>query len=159
MNPIPVNTIVPGGPSDRDYGAMLVVLADNTVVDTRALVFTVPGDESVDAPEPGPASGRDPLLTVRPNPTRGVAVFDCRLPVSSDHVSLVVYDVRGHVIRRLLPGQEGHAPGATVTRRWDGRDERGQRVAAGMYFAALEASGRRTVRRVVVLPTDGGSAD
>lgn len=52
----------------------------------------------------------------------------------------------GRHLRRLAAGQLG---AGTHTRRWDGKNDRGRPVPAGVYFAELAAGGaRRTVRMV-----------
>jgi beta-lactamase superfamily II metal-dependent hydrolase len=66
-------------------------------------------------------------------------------------VEIAIRDVRGRVVRRLTaesPKQDAHA----VQLTWDGRDDRGTRVAAAVYIAALHAGGRPAqARRVIVL--------
>jgi hypothetical protein len=39
----------------------------------------------------------------------------------------------------------------TGTLSWDGRDDRGARLAPGVFFLRLESGGQRLVRRVVRL--------
>src|SRR6185503_10415859 len=97
-----------------------------------------------EARSPGPA-GR--LLQNRPNP------FNPRTTIGFDltrngHVSLVVYDIQGRFVARLLDGV------ATAGRNlvsWDGRDERGRSVSSGVYVYRLEAGELRASRRMVLL--------
>jgi hypothetical protein len=56
------------------------------------------------------------------------------------------YDVHGRRVRSLLVG-----PGAGGVARWDGRDEDGQPVAAGLYFARFAHDGERARARIVLL--------
>jgi hypothetical protein len=51
-------------------------------------------------------------------------------------ISLVIYDVRGRLIKTLEAGKQ--AAGEHIV-RWDGRDSRGERVVSGIYFYRLEA--------------------
>jgi flagellar hook assembly protein FlgD len=51
-------------------------------------------------------------------------------------VSLMIYDVRGRLIKALASGNK--TAGEHVV-RWDGRDDRGQRIPSGVYFYRLEA--------------------
>jgi hypothetical protein len=62
--------------------------------------------------------------------------------------ALVVYDVSGRVVRRLL--DEPVAPGShTVV--WDGRTDEGSKVASGCYFYALEAGEEFRSGKVLVV--------
>lgn len=62
--------------------------------------------------------------------------------------SLGVHDVAGRTVRTLVSGE---LPAGGHEAVWDGRDERGVRVAAGTYFVRLETAGRmHTVRTVRV---------
>jgi uncharacterized protein (DUF362 family) len=56
----------------------------------------------------------------------------------SDQVSLTVYDAEGRRVRRLLERELG-AGWHQVP--WDGRNDSGGRVAAGVYFCQLKAAG------------------
>ncbi len=59
-----------------------------------------------------------------------------------------IVDLQGRVVRELVPG----APGAGARLAWDGRDERGVRVAAGVYLARIHQGGSIQHTRVVLLP-------
>ncbi len=72
-----------------------------------------------------------------PNPFRPSTTVAYRLSRPST-VSLSIYDVAGRVVRTLESGSR--AAGLHEV-RWDGRNEDGRAVAAGTYFAALEAGG------------------
>jgi serine protease AprX len=87
-------------------------------------------------------------------------------------VELNVYDLRGRLVRRLIPartdcgelvlspglyGRGGHiinlpdAPDCALT-RWDGTDEHGRTVSAGVYVIRLRAGGIVDVQRVLYRP-------
>jgi hypothetical protein len=60
---------------------------------------------------------------------------------------LEIYDVRGRVVRKsvvILDGQRG-------IMTWNGRDDRGERVPAGVYFLRLRGGGTVRQLRVTVL--------
>ena len=67
---------------------------------------------------------------------------------SAGHVSVTVFDVEGRVVKTLnntvLPAGRQHLV-------WEGDDNRGQRVAPGLYFANTEAGGKRSTAKMVVL--------
>ncbi len=88
------------------------------------------------------------LYAASPNPFRETATIQYDVPTASRGVSLVIYDISGRVVKRLdglatRPGRH-----AAV---WDGSNDRGQRVASGVYFYSLEAAGEREMRRLVYL--------
>jgi hypothetical protein len=81
-----------------------------------------------------------------PNPFRDRTRFrfELRFP---ERVELAVYDVRGRLVRRLVDGER---PAGTTEVDWDGRDDAGRRVAAGVYWFRLRAAGLRHARPVVL---------
>jgi hypothetical protein len=52
---------------------------------------------------------------------------------------LRIYDCTGRLVRTLSPGTRPLAPEPSVM--WDGRDDAGRAVAAGLYFCRLETAG------------------
>lgn len=88
-------------------------------------------------------------LAAFPSPARGAATLRFTLPRASS-VSLAVFDLSGRRVRRLLDPATSLAAGEQQV-RWDGRDDRGAPVGAGVYFAALESDGATRLRRIVLL--------
>ncbi len=64
---------------------------------------------------------------------------------------LVVFDVQGRRVRGLSFGSNPTAAhdGLSWRATWDGRDDDGRLLGAGVYFITLETSGRRSALRVV----------
>jgi len=79
----------------------------------------------------------------RPNTAVGFDIAGDRTPVRIE-----IYDVTGRLVRTLV--NEPLAAGSYET-RWDSRDERGQSVAAGIYFYRLVTSDADLTRKMVVL--------
>jgi len=69
-----------------------------------------------------------------PNPFNSRTTIRYELPVDQS-VRLAVYDLLGRQVRVLFSGQAAAGVYALV---WDGMDERGTPVAAGLYFYRLE---------------------
>lgn len=81
-------------------------------------------------------------------------------------VELTIHDLRGHVVRRLIPdrgcgrvvlapglyGREGEGEIPCVQTRWDGRDDSGRMMPRGVYIVRLSAAGQQFTRRIVFLP-------
>jgi hypothetical protein len=82
-----------------------------------------------------------------PNPSRGAATIEYVVPRTGS-VSLSVYDVAGHAVRRLVEAERS-AGDHEVS--WDGRDARGERVGAGVYFLRLRAGGEIVQKRLVMI--------
>lgn len=83
-----------------------------------------------------------------PNPApRGATAIAFALPVAG-HATLAVYDVAGRRIVRLVDGELAAGEHRAA---WDGRDEAGRSVPAGVYFYDLTQGGTRTAKRMVVL--------
>jgi glucose/arabinose dehydrogenase len=68
---------------------------------------------------------------------------------ASARVEMDLYDVRGRLVRRLLaPGLQ---PAGPHTENWDGRDQDGRSVPAGLYFVRLSVNGKFFERRVPLI--------
>jgi len=90
------------------------------------------------------AAGLD--LGVRPSPTRGAAFVSFRLP-AADRIRVDVHDVTGRLVRTVA---HGVAAGGAVEIPWDGRDEAGTTVAAGIYFVRVKTRHVTETTKVVV---------
>jgi hypothetical protein len=82
----------------------------------------------------------DYLYPARPNPARGTVGVRFRLAAAGE-VTLRIYDLVGRCVRTLA---EGAQPAGEQTRVWDGTDDRGGRVGAGVYWVRLVAGDRYT---------------
>jgi flagellar hook assembly protein FlgD len=63
-------------------------------------------------------------------------------------VELAVYGVDGRRVRTLAASRFEAGSHRLV---WDGRDQSGHRVAAGVYYVRLHAAGRQWTRSLVVM--------
>lgn len=64
-------------------------------------------------------------------------------------VNLTVYDVAGQLVRTLVAAETSGAGRHEVV--WNGRDETGRNVAAGVYFYRLDAGGYSETRRMALV--------
>ncbi len=86
------------------------------------------------------------ITGVIPNPFNPMATVKFDLP-RSGKVQLAVFDLRGRLVRELVSGQMAAGSHEVM---WNGRDNRGQMSATGVYFARLSsADGARTVKMVL----------
>jgi len=87
------------------------------------------------------------LGAARPNPFTGGTALSLALPEAAD-VVVEIHDVAGRVVRTLVSAPMT-AGVHEVT--WDGRDDRGEDVASGVYFCHAEVGEWRDARKVVLL--------
>ena len=67
-------------------------------------------------------------------------------------VSLKVYDITGRLVKTLVDNQfktPGNAAGYTVT--WNGLDDRGQKVSAGLYIYRLQSGTMSMTNKMILL--------
>ena len=102
---------------------------------------------SVPADRRGENLPRDFSLSSYPNPFNPATTITYGIP-EKGAVKLVVYDLKGSIIATLVDGVQN--PGRhTVT--WNATGLSGQSVASGIYFAVLEAGGRRIHSKMMYL--------
>jgi hypothetical protein len=77
---------------------------------------------------------RGPALLGFPNPFNPATTLRYEL-ADAGEVQLVIYDVTGPLIRRLVSGWQ---PAGAYSAPWDGRDEGGRPVSSGLYLGCLE---------------------
>lgn len=93
-----------------------------------------------------------PLMTylgnARPNPSRGgqvAIIFGLKEPCQG---RVAVYNILGGLVRYIKQGQ---LEAGYYTSYWDGRDEQGREVSAGVYILRMEAGGVAYTRRLAVV--------
>lgn len=105
-------------------------------------------DFPVVAVEPGVAPARLSLSGPAPNPSRGSTELTLELSRAGT-IEVAVFDAAGRRVRDL---HRGALAAGRHRLAWDGRDARGGRVAAGVYYVrALEGDRASAVRRLVRL--------
>jgi hypothetical protein len=99
------------------------------------------------AVEPGATPFADRLLPARPNPAPGRTLLSFDL-ARAGVVALDVYDVNGRHVRRIV--RESREPGRHVY-EWNGADDSGAPLAAGVYIVRYSAPGLRRSQRVALV--------
>ncbi len=94
-----------------------------------------------------PGAGPVALDQNRPNPFNPATEIRFMVATAGP-ADLSIFDLSGRRVRSLV---QGFVPAGTHTARWDGRDDEGQRVAAGVYIYTLEAAGVSTSRKMILL--------
>jgi len=90
------------------------------------------------------------LLANYPNPFNPETWIPFQLRAPS-RVSLSIFDVRGALVRHIDLGYRaaGQYVTSAAAAHWDGRDQRGLRVASGVYLYRLQAGPFAQVRKMV----------
>ncbi|HEC79117.1 MAG TPA: T9SS type A sorting domain-containing protein [candidate division WOR-3 bacterium] len=90
---------------------------------------------------------RTMMGVVYPNPVVKRLTIEYQLASSAD-VSLCVYDAVGRLVRTVVRGAA--APGY-YTALWDGRDDLGRRVPAGVYFVRFETDDYSRTQKAILI--------
>ena len=132
-------------PDSAKAGANQICLKLRNKRNTKTLqccfrVTVIPGGVAV---EPGgPLTFA--LEAPQPNPASGMVHLAFTLPAPAP-VKLAIYDVRGARVRTLV---DGPLAAGRHARAWDGRDDAGAPLRAGMFFCRLESQGRRITHAI-----------
>lgn len=106
------------------------------------------GCSTVDAPEDGVLEGAGTaFLGIEPNPSRGATTVRFQL-AATGRVELAVFDVAGRRVRALV--DETLTPGPHRT-SWDGRDDVGRALPAGVYWAELRTEFDAPRQKLLIL--------
>ncbi len=103
---------------------------------------------TADAPGENGLPSKARLLPTMPNPFHGETMLGYQLPAESE-VTLRIYDVAGKVVRVLA--DRALKAGGTHEAVWNGRDDRGHEVPAGIYLYVLETEGTRVSSTITLM--------
>jgi endonuclease I len=128
-------------------GAIYVIQGNrNPFVDHPEFITAIYDSNAVTGVDDLPAGATVRLQPNRPNP------FSARTTIRFDlaqrgRVALRIYDVTGRVVRTLAGGEFEAGSHALD---WDGRDESGSPLQAGLYFCRLDTGATHEARRMVL---------
>jgi flagellar hook assembly protein FlgD len=86
-----------------------------------------------------------------PNPFNPSTRISFKVPGDSAetlHVSLLIYDIRGKLVRELIHSDV--MPGSHVV-SWNGNDEKGDQVPSGVYFYRVKAGDFTATRKMTLI--------
>ena len=98
------------------------------------------------------ASGQTTLLANYPNPFNPETWIPFDLSERAD-VTVTIYDVNGGAVRKIELGARAAGTHRAPERAayWDGRNDEGETVGSGVYFAELRAGDTRRTQRIVLM--------
>jgi peptidase C25-like protein/VCBS repeat protein/flagellar hook capping protein FlgD/fibronectin type III domain protein len=112
-------------------------------------LLTSTDPDSTPPPQAVPPPARPMLGQNRPNPFNPVTVIPFAVPGAEPlEVRLRVYDVSGRLVATLLSRRLD--PGYHEV-RWNGRGDRGEALASGVYFYRAEIGRERLTRKMALL--------
>lgn len=127
---------------DRAQGCFIYKLCEVDISGEEALVATISCCNS------NVIKPTDFCLDVsRPNPMRSQTVIRYQLPRDAD-INIKVYNLSGQLVRVLV---EGRMDSGIHQVTWDGRDERGKKVSAGVYLYRMTVDGFSDAKKMVVI--------
>ncbi len=80
-----------------------------------------------------------------PNPFNGGTTIEYELPVTTD-VRLNIYDVNGRLVRELVSGRRSQGRHQV---NWDARNDRGNEIGSGIYFAVLHGANFQQTQKMI----------
>jgi hypothetical protein len=123
---------------------LAVVATDGALADT--LVWNLTNEPGTSVAAGLPAVDRL-FLALAPVPFRSSVTVRYDVPAAGA-TSLAVHDLAGRIVAIL---REGEHPAGSFVSRWDGRNESGERVAAGVYFVRITSGSDTLTRKAVLL--------
>ena len=131
----------------RGTGPAAGIALGGTTRMSSSSVASAPSVSSVDSV----VSVENTLLANYPNPFNPETWIPYQLSASVD-VSVSIYSVNGHLVRRLELGHQSAGVYRSRSRAayWDGRNEFGERVASGLYFYTLTAGDFTATRKMLI---------
>jgi flagellar hook capping protein FlgD len=125
-------TLVVGAVGDDDGG--VTPLADHGAV----YVLFLAGPSTIGVPGPFTAGLENVLGRAHPNPFHPRTTIHFR-NAEAGRVEIAFWDIQGRLVRKLV---HENAPPGDHAMVWDGRDDTGQQVEAGIYFYRMSVNGR-----------------
>jgi subtilisin family serine protease len=133
-----------GFPFESIHGVSIYADQDTVMARILKWLWSTPGvNESFIAP----ARLEFGLRRMAPNPFRTSVEISYSLSASAE-IDLSVYDASGRLVKSLASGLA--EPGLYST-RWDGLNDSGDRLPAGVYFSRLESGDRAVTRKVTLI--------
>ena len=102
-------------------------------------------DSTISEYEPVPEDFK--LFQNYPNPFAGETAIEYDIFIPGN-ASLIIYNIRGQKVRTIISDYHNNE---RFVKSWDGLDDKGKRMAAGVYFYRLKTNETSIVKRLVYL--------
>lgn len=118
---------------------------DTSLADQHEIFAQAWSDGAVSAVDETPLAGKLVLFGASPNPFNPATTIAWEMPRAAP-VTLKIHDVAGRLVRRLLSGANHEAGRQSIV--WNGQNDRGHSVAAGVYLYSLETPQEKLTGRM-----------
>jgi flagellar hook assembly protein FlgD len=88
------------------------------------------------------------LHPARPSPFAGTTTMQLDVPAGAERVRLAVYNVQGQLVRTLVDAVVSPGRREFV---WNGMDDAGRPVSAGIYFARCRSDAGSGTQKLVLM--------
>ena len=85
-----------------------------------------------------------------PNPFNPTTVINYNVEVGG-HVTLKVYDIMGRLVKTLVNDYRAAGNGNGYNVVWDGTDNSGSHVSAGLYIYSLQTGNKSMTKKMVLM--------
>ena len=109
--------------------------------------FPVGCGQAAGAGDPPPLAADFRLQPCYPNPFNPTTTISFELEFPAE-IILAVYDARGEMVRTLVAG---FYPAGVNSKMWHGKNNHGQVVASGVYFARMTLGRQSEVQKMILL--------
>jgi outer membrane lipoprotein-sorting protein len=121
--------------------------ASNYTIDYQPYLDSNPNERTDRLHDDEVVAHRYFLSQNKPNPFNPVTTIEYGL-AENDRALIQIYDVAGRLVRTLV---DRALPAGSYTAVWDGTNERGKKVATGVYFCRFETGTYTKNRKMVLL--------
>ena len=136
--------------TETSYSVTVSVYDGNSGGDSITVTINVTDDVN-NAPSAQATPTETVLLPNYPNPFNPETWIPYQLAKSAD-VALTFYNVQGVVVRQLSLGHRvaGVYYSRSRAAHWDGKNNLGEKVAAGLYFVKFKAGNYTSIRKMLI---------
>jgi FOG: PKD repeat len=85
------------------------------------------------------------ILNNTPNPFRSSTIISYTLPSNIREAEIEIYNIKGQLVKTLIPFPNRGLGTSEVV--WDGKDDRGKQVGAGMYFLYMKTGKNVNIKK------------
>jgi hypothetical protein len=123
----------------------------NTIVGLPTVSLTYNPEDKADGESIEAGSDKNPNKSVLsqnyPNPFNAETRIQYQMP-KAGNVEIAIYDMMGRQLRKLM---SGYQEAGTYEVTWNGRDDKGQSLASGIYLCRMQTEGFEEKRKVLLM--------
>jgi len=90
-------------------------------------------------------------LSISPNPFRDRVEIRYSIGEGAKGIELKIYDVTGRLVKKLGEGKTPNSQFSILNYSWDGRDSKGSKLPAGVYYLILKYGNRIQSKKLILI--------